>query len=108
MRIALSCLVTAVVALLSYAAPAISKVKIKLVEFAGGLTHPLAMVTIPDGSGREAVIEQHGKVRIIDTHGRLRIEPFLDLSAKLPTLDPSYDERGLLGIAFHPNYRENG
>ncbi len=108
MRIALTCLGTAVVALLSYSAPAISKVKIKLVEFAGGLTHPLAMVPIPDGSGRKAVIEQHGKVRIIDARGRLRIEPFLDVSAKLPMLDPSYDERGLLGIAFHPNYRENG
>jgi len=79
-----------------------------LEEVAGGLTHPLAMVSIPDGSGRKAVIEQHGVVRIIDARGRLLPEPFLNIQAKIPQLHPFFDERGLLGIAFHPNYRENG
>jgi len=90
------------------AAPANAEVKIKLEEVAGGLTHPLAMVSIPDGSGRKAVIEQHGVVRIIDARGRLLPEPFLNIQAKIPQLHPFFDERGLLGIAFHPNYRENG
>src|SRR5690606_14643744 len=108
MRTALTCISAATAALLSITAPAAAQVKIKLVEVASGLTHPLAMVSIPDGSGRMAVIEQHGVVRIIDERGRLRPEPFIDVSAKLPNLRPYFDERGLLGIAFHPNYRENG
>lgn len=108
MRTALTCLSAATAALLSFTAPAAAQVKIKLVEVASGLTHPLAMISIPDGSGRKAVIEQHGQVRIIDDRGRLRPEPFLNLAPKLPTLHPFFDERGLLGIAFHPNYRENG
>ena len=88
--------------------PANAEVKIKLEEVAGGLTHPLAMVSIPDGSGRKAVIEQHGQVRIIDARGRLLPEPFLNIQSKIVQQHPFFDERGLLGIAFHPNYRENG
>ena len=107
MRFALYAFSAAAAAML-VAAPANAEVKIKLEEVAGGLTHPLAMVSIPDGSGRKAVIEQHGVVRIIDARGRLLPEPFLNIQAKIPQLHPFFDERGLLGIAFHPNYRENG
>lgn len=108
MRIALTCLSAATAALLSFTAPAAAKVEMKLVEVASGLTHPLAMVSIPDGSGRMAVVEQHGQVRIIDARGRLRPEPFINVAAKLVTQHPFFDERGLLGIAFHPKYKENG
>ncbi|MFL5036770.1 MAG: hypothetical protein ACJ8EC_17350, partial [Microvirga sp.] len=62
MRFALYAFSAAATAML-VAAPANAEVKIKLEEVAGGLTHPLAMVSIPDGSGRKAVIEQHGVVR---------------------------------------------
>src|SRR4030095_11093530 len=34
--------------------------------------------------------------------------PFLDITSKLVTLNPNFDERGLLGFAFHPNYKKNG
>ncbi|MBU0497654.1 MAG: PQQ-dependent sugar dehydrogenase [Candidatus Thermoplasmatota archaeon] len=34
--------------------------------------------------------------------------PFLDLSDKLATVNPMYDEKGLLGLVFHPNYSSNG
>src|SRR5215510_16302606 len=95
-----ACMAAAVAAL---AAPASADVKVKLQEVAGGLTHPLAMVSIPDGSGRLAVIEQHGVVRIIDNKGRLLPEPFLDLQARIISLHHFFDERGLLGIAFHPS-----
>jgi glucose/arabinose dehydrogenase len=108
MRIDLKCIAASMAALVSVAASAEAQVKIKLVEVASGLTHPLAMVSIPDGSGRIAVIEQHGLVRIIDARGRLLPEPFINVGAKMPTLHSFFDERGLLGIAFHPNYRENG
>ncbi|MDF2974584.1 MAG: hypothetical protein K0R61_5034, partial [Microvirga sp.] len=58
MRFALSSLAAAAIAALLAAEPANADVKIKLEEVASGLTHPLAMVSIPDGSGRKAVIEQ--------------------------------------------------
>ena len=35
-------------------------------------------------------------------------EPFLDLRAKIVTLNDFYDERGLLGLAFHPEFGANG
>jgi glucose/arabinose dehydrogenase len=108
MSLVLKCIGLAVIAALSLAVPAAAQTKIKLQEFASGLTHPLQMVSIPDGTGRMAVIEQPGQVRIIDARGRLLPEPFLDIGAKMVTLHHFFDERGLLGIAFHPNYKENG
>ena len=95
-------------AVVSLVAPAQSQTKIKLQEVAGGLIHPLAMVSIPDGTGRMAVIEQTGQVRIIDNRGRLLPEPFLNIGAKMVTQHHFFDERGLLGIAFHPGYKDNG
>jgi glucose/arabinose dehydrogenase len=110
MRLSLSVFAATVttVLLAAIANPAKAEVKIKLEEVASGLTHPLAMVSIPDGSGRKAVIEQHGLVRIIDQRGRLLPEPFLNIQSKLVHLEPFFDEQGLIGIAFHPNYRQNG
>src|SRR5258706_3207008 len=93
---------------LCYISPASAEIKVRLEEVARGLTHPMAMVSIPDGSGRRAVIEQHGLVRIIDARGRLLPEPFLNIQSKLIHLEHFFDEQGLLGIAFHPNYKDNG
>ena len=107
-QLALKCLGLVAATLLANAAPASAQIKVKLEEVASGLTHPLAMVSIPDGTGRKAVIEQPGVVRIIDAKGRLLPEPFLDLQPKIITLKHFFDERGLLGIAFHPNYKDNG
>lgn len=98
----------AVALAVGYAGPAQAEVKIKLEPYVTGVNAPLAMVTIPDGSGRKALIEQTGTVRIIDAKGRLLPQPFLDISSKLVHLEPFFDEQGLLGIAFHPNYKQNG
>jgi glucose/arabinose dehydrogenase len=38
----------------------------------------------------------------------LLAQPFLDVSAQLVTLDPSYDERGLLSLAFDPKFAQTG
>src|ERR1700730_15920151 len=54
------------------------------------------------------VIDQIGKIWIIDANGNKLPVPFLDLTSKILPLSPGYDERGLLGLAFHPDYKKNG
>ncbi|HMK03752.1 MAG TPA: PQQ-dependent sugar dehydrogenase [Ferruginibacter sp.] len=75
---------------------------------ADGFVSPLGVVAVPDNSNRLFVIDQVGKIWIIDGSGNKLPVPFLDLSSTLVTLSPGYDEKGLLGLAFHPNYNSNG
>lgn len=75
---------------------------------AEGLVSPLSVVEAPDGSHRLFVLDQIGLVRVIDASGQLLPTPFLDLRSRLVSLSPGYDERGLLGFAFHPDYAQNG
>lgn len=73
-----------------------------------GLVGPVDVVTAPDESGRLFVVDQVGLIRIIDATGALLDTPFLDMRNRLVTLNAAFDERGLLGLAFHPNYAQNG
>jgi glucose/arabinose dehydrogenase len=75
---------------------------------AEGLTSPVALVEPPDGSGRLFVVDQVGLIRVIDADGTLRPDPFLDLRSRIVSLMSAFDERGLLGLAFHPGYSANG
>jgi glucose/arabinose dehydrogenase len=75
---------------------------------AEGLTSPVTMVPANDRSGRLFVVDQAGLIRILRPNGKLAPEPFLDLRDRLVQLMPDFDERGLLGLAFHPNYARNG
>jgi glucose/arabinose dehydrogenase len=75
---------------------------------AEGLTAPVTLVPANDRSRRLFVVDQTGLIRIIDPRGTLAPEPFLDLRDRLVTLRPNFDERGLLGLAFHPGYARNG
>ncbi len=70
---------------------------------AGGLERPLGLAHAGDGSGRLFVVLQDGRVLIHDGGGLLA-EPFLDLSSRVSCCG----ERGLLGLAFHPDYAANG
>ncbi len=76
---------------------------LELTPVASGLEQPVAIATAGDGSNRLFVLEQQGQIKIIED-GKLLDQPFLDIR----TLVRSGGERGLLGIAFHPNYAENG
>jgi glucose/arabinose dehydrogenase len=80
-----------------------SGVHLGLSRIVGGLSQPLLVTNAGDGSGRLFVVEQTGRIRIIKG-GRLVATPFLDLSASVSHAS----EQGLLGLAFHPNYRSNG
>jgi len=75
---------------------------------AEGFTSPVGLTSPNDGSGRLFVVDQIGEIRIIDENGTLLEEPFLNLSNQIVELQPGYDERGLLGLAFHPNFTDNG
>jgi glucose/arabinose dehydrogenase/plastocyanin len=75
---------------------------------AEGLTAPTALVEPPDNSGRLFVADQAGVIRVIDANGQLLPQPFLDLRDRTVTLRTDFDERGLLGLAFHPEYAQNG
>ena len=80
---------------------------INLETVATGLTAPVGATHADDGSGRLFVIEQSGQIRIV-ADGNLIALPFLDISDQLPVLSEGFDERGLLGLAFHPDYSSNG
>jgi glucose/arabinose dehydrogenase len=83
-------------------------VKVKLTLFVDGLVHPLVMLTAPDGSKRHFIVEQTGTIEVLLPDGTLRPAPFLDLTEKMVRLNREFDERGLLGMAFHPQFKENG
>jgi glucose/arabinose dehydrogenase len=75
---------------------------------ADGLTSPVTMADPGDGSGRLFVVDQIGLIRVLMPDGTLRAEPFLDVRSRMVALNPGFDERGLLGLAFHPSYAANG
>ncbi len=80
---------------------------------AEGFASPVGLVAPPDNSGRLFILDQIGQIRIVDAGGSLLSMPFLDLSDRMIPLSTgsgaaSYDERGLLGLAFHPAFATNG
>jgi glucose/arabinose dehydrogenase len=78
------------------------QVSLRLAQVTGGLNSPVHL-TAPAGDARLFVVEQAGRIRII-RNGQLVARPFLDIAAKTG----SGGERGLLSVAFHPNYTSNG
>jgi glucose/arabinose dehydrogenase len=76
------------------------------VNIQGGLNQPVEIVFPDDGSNRMFILEQSGTIRI-RKNGALLSTPFLDLTGTV-TQGPGLGERGLLGLAFHPNYEDNG
>jgi glucose/arabinose dehydrogenase len=81
--------------------------EVALRAVATGLTQPLALVS-PPGDERRFIVEQGGRIRVLMPDGALADEPFLDLSDRMADLRPNFDERGFLGLAFHPGFADNG
>ena len=75
---------------------------VRLQEVARGLSSPVH-ATAPAGDGRLFVVEQPGRIRVVED-GALLPTPFLDITSRVG----SGGERGLLSMAFHPDYAENG
>ncbi len=72
------------------------------------LISPVVVTQPPDDSKRLFIADELGKIWIIGADGKKLDNPFIDMASKMVTLSPSYDERGLLGMAFHPNFKSNG
>ncbi|MCU4800329.1 PQQ-dependent sugar dehydrogenase [Halobacteria archaeon HArc-gm2] len=74
----------------------------------GPLTSPVAIRSVPGMDGAHVVVDQPGQLYFL-ADGELQPDPLLDVG---PTLafgrEGGFDERGLLGLAFHPEFEENG
>jgi len=106
------CLLTVGLLALSSFQPAIaaetsssSNIGLKLI--AEGLNAPMVLVSIPDGSGRLLVADQSGVIHLINRDGKKSEQPFLDLRGKMAALGKGMEERGLLGLALHPQFKSN-
>ena len=82
---------------------------LKLTPVASGFTRPLYVTHANDGSERIFLVEQVGKIWIL-YDGLVQTQPFLDIVDLISpgAYTKSFSEQGLLGLAFHPDYRENG
>ncbi len=91
-----------------------STTQVKLTTLKSGLVSPIGGAVAPGIANRIFVVDQIGKIWAIYVTGTRTGESqlFLDVSARLVPLglfSPlNYDERGLLGLAFHPDYQSNG
>lgn len=83
--------------------PAAAKAGIDLEAVVTGFDRPTAIASPGDGTGRLFVAEQAGRVRLI-VDGALVARPFLDFSSRVF----SAGGNGLLGLAFHPEFAQNG
>jgi hypothetical protein len=70
----------------------------------GNVGRAVGLVDPLDGSDRLFIVQQSGEIRIL-ADGALVEKPFLDISAEVECCE---NERGLLGLAFHPDYETNG
>ena len=84
----------------------------------GPLQQPIGFTYADEDQDRRFIADQNGYVYVHGPDG-LRQEPFLDINERLYYLtetrggysrpeEGAFDERGLLGLAFHPNFSENG
>ncbi len=75
----------------------------KLTAIASGLASPVYVTNAGDGSGRLFIVEQAGRILVMND-GRVLPTPFLDIRS----LVVAGGERGLLSVAFHPDFESNG
>jgi len=77
--------------------------QLQIVPYASGLSAPVEFIQDPTSPYVQFVVEQVGRIRVI-SHGALLPTPFLDVSGVIS----SGGERGLLGLAFSPDYAVSG
>lgn len=82
-----------------------SDTPVELQEVAIGLTSPVWLTHAGDGSARLFIVDQVGVAYVVKG-GRKLERPFLDVRDRLVKLNPGFDERGFLGLAFHPGFAD--
>ena len=82
---------------------------IRLVKHSEGFNKPVAIVDAKDGKKFLYIVERDGTIKKVNReNGEVKRAPFLDVSTLLGPCSGYCEERGLLGLAFHPNHGENG
>ena len=76
---------------------------IQIQSVASGFASPVTVTNAGDGSGRLFIVEQFGRIQIF-VNGTVLPTPFLDIHEVVSCCG----EQGLLGLAFHPDYANNG
>jgi glucose/arabinose dehydrogenase len=99
----LSVLLATAWVLLATRAPA----AVSLQEIASGYVSPVLLSPLPGAKGELLIGDQVGVIYRLDPSGQQAATPFLDLRSRLTTLRSNFDERGLLGLAFHPRFQAN-
>ncbi len=73
---------------------------------ASNFSSPVDITGAGDGSGRLFIVEQPGRIKVIDqANGSVLESDFLDISQ---IVRDNGSEQGLLGLAFHPDFENNG
>lgn len=80
---------------------------LNLEEFVTGFERPVAIAPIPGTTNRYVVLELAGHIKLVE-NATVADTDFLDLTSRTSRDNNDWDERGLLGIAFHPNFEDNG
>ncbi|MCH7526738.1 MAG: PQQ-dependent sugar dehydrogenase, partial [Planctomycetes bacterium] len=96
-------------ALLFPVGTAIGDTPLETIRVASGLNRPVFATAAPGDSNRLFIMEQRGVIKILelDTNTVLGT-PFLDIDALVLGPIDRFDERGLLGLVFHPDWANNG
>ncbi len=89
--------------LLICTASLISAQNIDIELVANGFDAPVSIKHANDS--KLFVVERKGVIKILNANGTVNSTDFLDINGKV---SDSGGERGLLGLAFHPNYNTNG
>jgi glucose/arabinose dehydrogenase len=76
---------------------------IELETFASGFASPVDIAT--PGDERLFIVEREGYIRIVELDGTVLADDFLDIHNQI---ESGYQEQGLLGLAFHPDFASNG
>lgn len=94
---------------LSVAVSAVAEPQVKLQPIYENLEteRPVSLIVPPDDSNRRFLVEQTGKIRILPAdESAAEAKTFLDVTDRMQ-VEKDFEE-GLLGLAFHPKYAENG
>jgi len=75
--------------------------------FLTGLSRPILIRNAKDGTKRLFIVQQGGIIKVLQP-GSTTPTDFINLSSKIVIPGTTGDERGLLGLAFHPQFTSNG